>query len=118
MLHEYFGISPDFQWPKAERNLGKRLDTTGPVYRDMDVVKALDKYPQHLTSLWTDDGVVCPSLFRKPHRIMRYVFVFWRSQTRRQWKSDRVCRGAAAAGAVGRWWGGREIEASVHFLLA
>ena len=95
VLNEFYEIKPDFPWPKAERDLGARLDTSGPVYRDMEVVKALDTYPQRipnkysnhlLKSLWTDDGKVSPFLLRKPQRKMRHCFVFWSSQTSRQWQ--------------------------------
>ena len=95
VLNDFFEINPDFAWPKEERALLPRLNTSGPVFRDMKVVRSLDLYPKRipekypkylLDSLWTNEDHVCPWSLRKPMRIMRHCFVFWSSQTRRQWQ--------------------------------
>jgi FtsZ-binding cell division protein ZapB len=99
-VHEFFEIPESFEWPKAEQNLGSPLDTSGPVYRDMEVVDALDKYPKNPKFAWlrTDNWIEIvglkhvpaetPVAFRKHMRIMRQYLVLWYSTVKQAWQRE------------------------------
>ena len=104
-VHGFFEIPADFPWPKAEQDLGAPLDTSGPVFRDMEVVNAMDNYPRNPKFRWlrTDRWIEildssyessepvpakCPVVLRKYWHIVRQYWILWisvASVSKRKW---------------------------------